>query len=97
MLGIGVVGYGYWGPNIARNFAALDGCDAVVHLAGKNIAGGYRQDVELTLGQNRVVFMAHSVDRLPVAVVEPPAREAGVKVASVAELVDKLKNEAKVI
>ncbi|MGF1607788.1 MAG: electron transfer flavoprotein subunit beta/FixA family protein [Kiloniellales bacterium] len=30
-------------------------------------------------------------------VVEPPARKAGVKVASVAELVDKLKNEAKVI
>ncbi|MDJ0946088.1 MAG: electron transfer flavoprotein subunit beta/FixA family protein [Kiloniellales bacterium] len=30
-------------------------------------------------------------------VVEPPAREAGVKVGSVTELVDKLKNEAKVI
>ena len=30
-------------------------------------------------------------------VVEPPARKAGVKVGSVAELVDKLKNEAKVI
>lgn len=30
-------------------------------------------------------------------VVEPPARKAGIKVASVAELVDKLKNEAKVI
>lgn len=30
-------------------------------------------------------------------VVEPPARKAGVKVASVAELVDKLRNEAKVI
>ena len=28
---------------------------------------------------------------------EPPAREAGIKVADVAELVDKLKNEAKVI
>lgn len=28
---------------------------------------------------------------------EPPAREAGIKVASVEELVDKLKNEAKVI
>ncbi|MDD2536684.1 MAG: electron transfer flavoprotein subunit beta/FixA family protein, partial [Macromonas bipunctata] len=28
---------------------------------------------------------------------EPPARKAGVKVASVAELVDKLKNEAKVL
>jgi electron transfer flavoprotein beta subunit len=32
-----------------------------------------------------------------VQVVEPAARKAGVKVASVAELVDKLKNEAKVI
>ena len=30
-------------------------------------------------------------------VVEPPAREAGIKVASADELVDKLKNEAKVI
>ncbi|MEQ9488924.1 MAG: electron transfer flavoprotein subunit beta/FixA family protein [Alphaproteobacteria bacterium] len=32
-----------------------------------------------------------------VKVAEPPTRKAGVKVASVAELVDKLKNEAKVI
>ncbi len=32
-----------------------------------------------------------------VSVVEPPARKAGVRVASVAELVDKLKNEAGVI
>jgi electron transfer flavoprotein beta subunit len=30
-------------------------------------------------------------------VVEPPKRQAGKKVASVAELVDKLRNEAKVI
>jgi electron transfer flavoprotein beta subunit len=30
-------------------------------------------------------------------VTEPPKREAGVKVGSVGELVDKLKNEAKVI
>jgi len=30
-------------------------------------------------------------------VVEPPKRQAGVKVKTVAELVDKLKNEAKVI
>jgi electron transfer flavoprotein beta subunit len=28
---------------------------------------------------------------------EPPQREAGIKVGSVAELVDKLRNEAKVI
>ena len=25
-LGVAVVGLGYWGPNIARNFAAVDGC-----------------------------------------------------------------------
>ena len=30
-------------------------------------------------------------------VVEPPKRDAGVRVKSVAELIDKLKNEAKVI
>src|SRR5918996_4071942 len=24
---VGVVGLGYWGPNLARNFAALDGCE----------------------------------------------------------------------
>jgi predicted dehydrogenase len=24
---VGVVGLGYWGPNLARNFAGLDGCD----------------------------------------------------------------------
>lgn len=23
MLGIGVIGYGYWGPNLVRNFAEL--------------------------------------------------------------------------
>ena len=26
---IGVIGYGYWGPNIARNLSALDRCDFV--------------------------------------------------------------------
>ena len=31
------------------------------------------------------------------SVEEPPKRKAGVRVASVAELVDKLRNEAKVI
>ena len=24
---VGVVGLGYWGPNIARNLAAIDGCE----------------------------------------------------------------------
>src|SRR3954447_19871309 len=26
-LRIGVAGLGYWGPNLARNFAAIDGCE----------------------------------------------------------------------
>src|SRR5215469_5782518 len=25
MIGVGVIGYGYWGPNIVRNFYAIDG------------------------------------------------------------------------
>lgn len=28
-LQLGLVGLGYWGPNLARNFAAIDGCDLV--------------------------------------------------------------------
>lgn len=28
-LKIGIVGYGYWGPNLVRNFTATDGCDVV--------------------------------------------------------------------
>lgn len=27
MIRIGVIGFGYWGPNIARNFAAVEGCE----------------------------------------------------------------------
>ena len=26
---VGVIGYGYWGPNIVRNFNAVDGCEVV--------------------------------------------------------------------
>ncbi len=29
MLRIGVIGYGYWGPNIVRNFSAVDGAQVV--------------------------------------------------------------------
>jgi predicted dehydrogenase len=29
MIRIGVIGYGYWGPNIVRNFSGLDGCQVV--------------------------------------------------------------------
>src|SRR5258707_13480837 len=29
MLKFGVIGYGYWGPNIVRNLRSLDGCRVV--------------------------------------------------------------------
>jgi predicted dehydrogenase len=41
MLRIGVIGYGYWGPNIVRNFNAIDGakvfslCDVNENVLGK--------------------------------------------------------------
>jgi predicted dehydrogenase len=34
---VGVIGYGYWGPNIVRNFAALDSCQMVA-VCDKNPA-----------------------------------------------------------
>jgi len=50
----------------------------------------------------QVIAMAETgVDTAPhltrISVTEPPQRQAGVKVASVSELIDKLRNEAKVI
>jgi predicted dehydrogenase len=33
---VGVIGYGYWGPNIVRNFSALDRCDLVA-VCDKNV------------------------------------------------------------
>ncbi len=29
MLCMGVIGYGYWGPNVARNFGSVDGVNIV--------------------------------------------------------------------
>ena len=34
MIGIGVVGFGYWGPNLVRNFAQLDGAEIVAICDG---------------------------------------------------------------
>jgi predicted dehydrogenase len=36
-LRVGVIGYGYWGPNVARNFRGLENCE-VVAISDKNPA-----------------------------------------------------------
>src|SRR5512135_2073022 len=49
MLNIGVVGYGYWGPNVARNFHAAPGA--------KLVAVSDVSDKRLALAQNHYPFV----------------------------------------
>ena len=60
-----------------------------------NIMKAKKKPIETLSAADLGVEVAPRLELLEV--VEPPARQAGVKVADVAELVDKLKNEAKVI
>ena len=41
---------------------------ALCEVGARGVSAGLREDVELVLGRNRVVFWAHTIDRLPVAV-----------------------------
>ncbi|NOX62402.1 MAG: Gfo/Idh/MocA family oxidoreductase [Chloroflexi bacterium] len=45
MLGIGVVGYGYWGPNLVRNFMEVDGSQVITvcDLRGERLAEAKRR------------------------------------------------------
>jgi predicted dehydrogenase len=45
MVGIGLVGYGYWGPNLGRNFAATPGCRlvAICDQSRSRLEGAGRQ------------------------------------------------------
>ena len=54
-----------------------------------------KKPIDATTPEELGVDISNRIEVLEVA--EPPARDAGVMVASAAELVDKLKNEAKVI
>ena len=72
MIRIAVIGYGYWGPRIARNFNGTDGCK-VVAICDKNAASLQRAsrdfpNVELTCDFNAVLS---SPDVDAVAVVTP--------------------------
>ena len=60
-----------------------------------NIMKAKKKPMELLNSKDMGLDLANRIEQLKVE--EPPKRKAGIKVASVAELVSKLKNEAKVI
>ncbi len=60
-----------------------------------NIMKAKKKPIDVTTPEELGVDIANRIE--VVEVTEPPARDAGVMVANAAELVDKLKNEAKVI
>ena len=60
-----------------------------------NIMKAKKKPIEQLIAKDMGVDLNNRIEQLKVE--EPPKRKAGIKVASVAELVSKLKNEAKVI
>jgi len=56
VLNVGVVGYGYWGPNVARNFHAVNGA--------KLVAVSDVSDKRLALAQNNFPFIQGMKDPL---------------------------------
>ena len=60
-----------------------------------NIMKAKKKSIEQLIAKELAQDISNRVEQLKVE--EPPKRKGGVKVASVAELVSKLKNEAKVI
>src|SRR3954454_2572240 len=59
MIRIGVIGYGYWGPRIARNFSATAGCELKViadnRAAMLKRAGGAFANVSVTSDPNDIL------------------------------------------
>jgi len=48
MIRVGIIGYGYWGPHIARNFHAADDCEVSV-ICDKSPAaqGGFNAPIQV--------------------------------------------------
>ena len=72
MIRVGIVGYGYWGPQIARNFQGVDDCEVAV-ICDKNPAAHQRirrahPQVEITCDTEAVL---RSPDIDAVAVITP--------------------------
>lgn len=70
MIGIGVIGYGYWGPNLVRNFAETDGARivAVCELSpDKRAAAARRYPGVETVADYRELLRHPGVDAVVVA------------------------------
>jgi len=72
MIGVGIVGFGYWGPNIVRNFNSVEGC-RIVRICDARVDALERAkraypDVETT-SDLRALIQAPDIDA--VAVVTP--------------------------
>ena len=56
---VGVIGYGYWGPNIVRNFHGLDKCEVVAVCdrspAALSRAGRLYPGVQLTTESEEIL------------------------------------------
>ncbi|HEC92822.1 MAG TPA: Gfo/Idh/MocA family oxidoreductase [Candidatus Atribacteria bacterium] len=73
MLKVGVVGLGYWGPNLVRNFYANDESHVVIacDLADKNLKKISRKYPDIKLTKNYMEILKEKVDLVCVAT--PPA------------------------
>ena len=84
---------------IEINLPAVVTCDLRLneprYASLPNIMKAKKKSIEQIMAKDLGVDIAHRLQQLKVE--EPPKRKGGIKVTSVAELVDKLKNEAKVI
>jgi len=84
---------------IEINLPAVVTCDLRLneprYASLPNIMKAKKKSIEQIIAKDLGVDMSHRLQQLKVE--EPPKRKGGIKVTSVAELVSKLKNEAKVI
>ena len=84
---------------IVINLPAVVTCDLRLneprYASLPNIMKAKKKSIEQIIAKDLGVDMSHRLQQLKVE--EPPKRKGGIKVTSVAELVSKLKNEAKVI
>ena len=84
---------------IEINLPAVVTCDLRLneprYASLPNIMKAKKKSIEQIIAKDLGVDLAHRLQQLKVE--EPPKRKGGIKVSSVAELVAKLKNEAKVI